>query len=82
MFNLGLSQLDWAQVRLGPWIRNLSFLVSRHFNWSLKLNASFLHVNFFGFVLSQAYRRELLEAYECCMKYKRTGKDAELTQVE
>ncbi|KAF4383627.1 hypothetical protein F8388_014127, partial [Cannabis sativa] len=28
----------------------------------------------------EAYRRELLEAYECCMKYKRTGKDAELTQ--
>lgn len=33
-------------------------------------------------MLSQAYRRELLEAYECCMKYKRTGKDAELTQVK
>ncbi|EPS72515.1 hypothetical protein M569_02243, partial [Genlisea aurea] len=29
----------------------------------------------------QAYRHELLEAYECCMKYKRTGRDAELTQV-
>ncbi|KAF4382019.1 hypothetical protein CsatB_005984 [Cannabis sativa] len=29
----------------------------------------------------EAYRRELLEAYECCMKYKRTGKDAELTQA-
>nr|XP_009796208.1 PREDICTED: serine/threonine-protein kinase TOR isoform X5 [Nicotiana sylvestris] len=29
----------------------------------------------------QAYRLELLEAYECCMKYRRTGKDAELTQV-
>lgn len=29
----------------------------------------------------QAYRHELLEAYECCMKFKRTGKDAELTQV-
>ncbi|KAK2968912.1 hypothetical protein RJ640_018604 [Escallonia rubra] len=29
----------------------------------------------------QAYRHELLEAYECCMKYKRTGKDAELTQA-
>ncbi|KAK4476961.1 hypothetical protein RD792_016131 [Penstemon davidsonii] len=28
----------------------------------------------------QAYRHELLEAYECCMKYRRTGKDAELTQ--
>ncbi|CAK9144986.1 unnamed protein product [Ilex paraguariensis] len=28
----------------------------------------------------QAYHHELLEAYECCMKYKRTGKDAELTQ--
>ncbi|KAH0977767.1 hypothetical protein GBA52_027486, partial [Prunus armeniaca] len=28
----------------------------------------------------EAYRHELLEAYECCMKYKRTGKDAELTQ--
>lgn len=33
------------------------------------------------FLLFQAYRQELLEAYECCMKYKRTGKDAELTQV-
>ncbi|XP_010245613.1 PREDICTED: serine/threonine-protein kinase TOR isoform X2 [Nelumbo nucifera] len=29
----------------------------------------------------QAYGRELLEAYECCMKYKKTGKDAELTQA-
>ncbi|XP_052193242.1 serine/threonine-protein kinase TOR isoform X2 [Diospyros lotus] len=29
----------------------------------------------------QAYHHELLEAYECCMKYKRTGKDAELTQA-
>lgn len=29
----------------------------------------------------QAYHHELLEAYECCMKYRRTGKDAELTQV-
>ncbi|GFP88661.1 serine/threonine-protein kinase tor [Phtheirospermum japonicum] len=29
----------------------------------------------------QAYRHELLEAYECCMKYQRTGKDAELTQA-
>ncbi|KAL3515383.1 hypothetical protein ACH5RR_022285 [Cinchona calisaya] len=29
----------------------------------------------------QAYHRELLEAYECCMKYRRTGKDAELTQA-
>ncbi|KAJ4958930.1 hypothetical protein NE237_026041 [Protea cynaroides] len=29
----------------------------------------------------QAYGRELQEAYECCMKYKRTGKDAELTQA-
>ncbi|MCD7451638.1 hypothetical protein HAX54_012900, partial [Datura stramonium] len=28
----------------------------------------------------QAYRLELLEAFECCMKYRRTGKDAELTQ--
>ncbi|KAH9655481.1 serine/threonine-protein kinase TOR [Citrus sinensis] len=28
----------------------------------------------------EAYRHELLEAYDCCMKYKRTGKDAELTQ--
>ncbi|XP_059653076.1 serine/threonine-protein kinase TOR-like isoform X1 [Cornus florida] len=29
----------------------------------------------------EAYRKELLEAHECCMKYKRTGKDAELTQA-
>ncbi|XP_047315173.1 serine/threonine-protein kinase TOR isoform X1 [Impatiens glandulifera] len=29
----------------------------------------------------QAFHHELLEAYECCMKYKRTGKDAELTQA-
>ncbi|CAL5438240.1 unnamed protein product [Camellia sinensis] len=29
----------------------------------------------------QAYHHELLEAYECCMKYKKTGKDAELTQA-
>ncbi|XP_031383805.1 serine/threonine-protein kinase TOR isoform X3 [Punica granatum] len=29
----------------------------------------------------EAYHVELLEAYECCMKYKRTGKDAELTQA-
>ncbi|KAK6136952.1 hypothetical protein DH2020_029313 [Rehmannia glutinosa] len=29
----------------------------------------------------QAYRHELLEAYDCCVKYRRTGKDAELTQI-
>ncbi|KAI3919103.1 hypothetical protein MKW98_016656 [Papaver atlanticum] len=29
----------------------------------------------------QAYGHELQEAYECCMKYKKTGKDAELTQA-
>ncbi|KAJ0981872.1 hypothetical protein J5N97_010127 [Dioscorea zingiberensis] len=29
----------------------------------------------------QAYGRELLEARECCLKYRRTGKDAELTQA-
>nr|XP_027112687.1 serine/threonine-protein kinase TOR [Coffea arabica] len=29
----------------------------------------------------QAYRHELLEAYECCVKYRRTGKDAELIQA-
>lgn len=29
----------------------------------------------------QSYGRELAEAYECCMKYQRTGKEAELTQV-
>ncbi|CAI9770003.1 unnamed protein product [Fraxinus pennsylvanica] len=28
----------------------------------------------------QAYRHELLEAYESCMKYRRTGKDAEINQ--
>ncbi|KAB1208603.1 Serine/threonine-protein kinase TOR [Morella rubra] len=30
----------------------------------------------------EAYRHELQEAYDCCMKYKKTGKDAELTQVD
>ena len=29
----------------------------------------------------QNYGRELAEANECCMKYRRTGKEAELTQV-
>lgn len=29
----------------------------------------------------QAYHHELLDAYDCCMKYRRTGKDAELTQA-
>ncbi|KAL3843837.1 hypothetical protein ACJIZ3_001240 [Penstemon smallii] len=29
----------------------------------------------------QAYRHELLEAYESCMNYRRTGTDAELTQA-
>ncbi|XP_068316986.1 serine/threonine-protein kinase TOR-like [Pyrus communis] len=29
----------------------------------------------------EAYRHDLLDAYECCMKFKRTGKDAELTQA-
>ncbi|MED6111075.1 hypothetical protein PIB30_049156 [Stylosanthes scabra] len=28
-----------------------------------------------------AYRQQLLEAYECCVNYKRTGKDAELIEV-
>ncbi|XP_057450319.1 serine/threonine-protein kinase TOR isoform X2 [Lotus japonicus] len=32
-------------------------------------------------VFIEAYRQELLDAYECCMNYKRTGKDAELTQA-
>ncbi|KAJ7946192.1 Serine/threonine-protein kinase TOR, partial [Quillaja saponaria] len=32
-------------------------------------------------IFIEAYHQELLEAYECCMKYKRTGKDAELTQA-
>ncbi|XP_057788062.1 serine/threonine-protein kinase TOR isoform X2 [Salvia miltiorrhiza] len=29
----------------------------------------------------QAYQHELLEAYECCMRYRRTGNDADLTQA-
>jgi FKBP12-rapamycin complex-associated protein len=29
----------------------------------------------------QNYGRELAEANDCCMKYRRTGKEAELTQV-
>ncbi|XP_077223933.1 target of rapamycin isoform X2 [Tasmannia lanceolata] len=29
----------------------------------------------------QAYGCELLEAHECCLKYRRTGKDAELTRA-
>lgn len=29
----------------------------------------------------QAYGRELQEAHDCCMKYRRTGKEAELTQA-
>ncbi|CAO2815870.1 unnamed protein product [Amaranthus hypochondriacus] len=29
----------------------------------------------------QTYRQDLLQAYECCMRYKTTGKDAELTQA-
>ncbi|KAK9677349.1 hypothetical protein RND81_11G138000 [Saponaria officinalis] len=29
----------------------------------------------------QAYRQDLLQAYECCMIYKRTGNEAELTQA-
>ena len=45
------------------------------------LSALVFLANCLAFVQSQAYRRELLEAYECCMKYKRTGKDAELIQV-
>ncbi|KAI4295808.1 hypothetical protein L6164_035812 [Bauhinia variegata] len=32
-------------------------------------------------VFIEAYKHELLEAYERCMKYKKTGKDAELTQA-
>ncbi|XWS63032.1 hypothetical protein CRYUN_Cryun06bG0061800 [Craigia yunnanensis] len=28
----------------------------------------------------KAYHHDLSQAYECCMEYKRTGKDAELTQ--
>ncbi|XP_044490228.1 serine/threonine-protein kinase TOR-like isoform X2 [Mangifera indica] len=32
-----------------------------------------------GFI--EAYHRELLEARECCINYKKTGKDAELTQA-
>ncbi|XP_076915399.1 serine/threonine-protein kinase TOR-like [Bidens hawaiensis] len=29
----------------------------------------------------QAYHHELLEAYDCCMEYKNSGKDAELTRA-
>ncbi|KAL1192594.1 Serine/threonine-protein kinase TOR [Cardamine amara subsp. amara] len=29
----------------------------------------------------EAYRHELQEAYDCCKNYKKTGKDAELTQA-
>ncbi|CAA0807435.1 Serine/threonine-protein kinase TOR [Striga hermonthica] len=29
----------------------------------------------------QQFRHELLEAYDCCIRYRRTGKDAELTQA-
>ncbi|KAH7836314.1 hypothetical protein Vadar_034584 [Vaccinium darrowii] len=29
----------------------------------------------------QAYHHELLEAYECCMNYKRSGRDGDLTQA-
>nr|XP_043617793.1 serine/threonine-protein kinase TOR isoform X2 [Erigeron canadensis] len=29
----------------------------------------------------QTYHHELLEAYECCMEYKKSGKDAELTRA-
>ncbi|PIN07839.1 DNA-dependent protein kinase [Handroanthus impetiginosus] len=29
----------------------------------------------------QAYRHELMEAHECCMNYRRTGRDVELTQA-
>ncbi|KAD4584827.1 hypothetical protein E3N88_22428 [Mikania micrantha] len=29
----------------------------------------------------QTYRHELLEAYDCCMVYKKSGKDAELTRA-
>lgn len=46
---------------------------------SVKANCELNDV--FFILLVQAYRHELLEAYECCINYKRTGKDAELTQV-
>ncbi|MQL76783.1 hypothetical protein Taro_009170 [Colocasia esculenta] len=32
-------------------------------------------------LVAEAYGRELQEAHECCLKYKNTGKDAELTQL-
>lgn len=32
-------------------------------------------------VCVQAYGRELQEAHECCMRFRRTGKEAEITQV-
>nr|GMD12765.1 vacuolar-sorting receptor 6-like [Ipomoea batatas] len=34
-----------------------------------------------SFAFSRAYHHELLEAYECCMKYMTTGNDAGLTQI-
>lgn len=45
---------------------------------SLYLNNAVLILNS---LFLQAYGRELLEARECCLKYRKTGKDAELTQV-
>lgn len=47
----------------------------------MNLTRFFISATEVSVLLVQAYRHELLEAYECCINYKRTGKDAELTQV-
>lgn len=58
------------------WIKLRNILHNLHL---IHVDYSILYIK--NLHVLQAYRHELLEAYECCMKYRRTGKDAELTQV-
>jgi hypothetical protein len=57
-------------------MRDLIYLTS----WSVLNIRSFGALTYFT-KLIQAYGHELLEAHECCLKYRATGEDAELTKV-
>ncbi|KAJ4823015.1 hypothetical protein Tsubulata_009220, partial [Turnera subulata] len=47
----------------------------------IEMNENSVDCNCSDYIARLAYRHELLEAWECCMKYKRTVKEAELTQA-
>lgn len=66
---------DFADLKVGSCFDGASFWV--HYQ-SLTAKVTCLVI---VVTVDQTYGRELAEANEWCMKYRRTGKEAELTQV-